>query len=412
MKHFIGLIYFFSTSILFPIVPSADEFKKIVLWKGELTGIFKNKVRIKVEIPPHSSLATNNSKNIQKELLEIKEYELIQKDTEKIIGKFFPENIRIDKHKAKKGTRLSVELYGKFILEEPKNLKLLSIDFYIASFKLEKKYIDPLGYGVRPSPPAQSFIHPIDKKEMVFIPSGFFLHGQGSDAGKDNFNPNFFHPTKESLMETSSYYIDKYEVTNREYYKFLKNTNTTPPPHWENGIYPDGEDNYPVNFLTYQEVEKYAKWTGKRIPTEFEWEKAARGQGLDIKINLDESITITTFPLTYPFGQNFDPELCNSKEVNLGKTFSIYELAEKGASPYGAIGMCGNAAEWTSSWYLPYPGNFKKNISYGKQFKVIRGGSFFETKKEGRTFYRMYGGLPSLHEDRRAGFRLVLDIKN
>lgn len=101
---------------------------------------------------------------------------------------------------------------------------------------------------------------------------------------------------------------------------------------------------------------------------------------------------------------------CNTSESKIKDTISVYELSTKGASSYGVIGMCGNAAEWTSSWYLPYHGHEISNPSFGKIFKVIRGGSFFEEKKKASSYYRNFGGKPNLISDRRAGFRLVKDF--
>ncbi|MCX7999620.1 MAG: formylglycine-generating enzyme family protein, partial [Leptospiraceae bacterium] len=90
-------------------------------------------------------------------------------------------------------------------------------------------------------------------------------------------------------------------------------------------------------------------------------------------------------------------------------TISVYELPKKGASVYGVVGMCGNAPEWTSSWYEPYENHFFESHLTGKAVKVVRGGSFFESRKNCTVYARSFGGLPNLAEDRRAGFRLVID---
>ncbi|MDF3820918.1 SUMF1/EgtB/PvdO family nonheme iron enzyme, partial [Leptospira sp. 96542] len=128
--------------------------------------------------------------------------------------------------------------------------------------------------------------------------------------------------------------------------------------------------------------------------------------------NRDETLGYQIIATKYPFGDDYDSLYCNTRESKIGKTVSVYELSTEGNSPYGAAGMCGNAPEWTSSFYELYPGHHIKSFSFGKIYKVVRGGSYAESAKNASTVARSYGGIPNLAEDRRAGFRLVMDYRD
>jgi formylglycine-generating enzyme required for sulfatase activity len=389
-----------------------SEMNRIVLWEGEITGIYKDKGAVRSLISHNPEWVGANFEEIKAGILKKKKFELRQKVTNKKIGYFIVSNVELEKQIDKnKKTDYQILMNGKFDLGKKSHYSFISNDFTISMARYEESYLDPSAFFKdNITSPQKTYIHPIDKKEMVLIPSGVFIFGQGSDGELDNYNPAFQSPDDTNLTEIASFYIDKYEVTNEEYARYLRDTNAKPPLYWINGKYPDNKEHHPVISLSYREVERYATWAGKRLPTEFEWEKAARGQGLTRTLKRDESYTIELQTIKYPFGNKFDSLLCNTKESKIADTVSVYELAAKGASPYGVIGMCGNAAEWTSSWYTAYEGHFTKNPAFGKQYKVIRGGSFFDDKKTSTVYFRSYGGNPNLAEDRRAGFRLVKDL--
>ncbi|ALO24633.1 formylglycine-generating sulfatase enzyme [Leptospira borgpetersenii serovar Ballum] len=401
--------------------------RMVPLWKGEVEAVYSGKGKVKIRIRKGSIFYGKEEEEIKAILEKKNQYTVLQKNPEKEIGSFYIRQISISYQTNLEGKKASeIELYGSFTANSGMPEHLLTAGTFIQDYKQEVVYVEPGAFFTedrRRTRPAKQFRHPKDGKEMVFVSGGyeqngelfyesmgFFLHGQGNEPSEDNYNPFYFKPERGNLQDISSFYIDKYEVTNQEYSKFLKETNTPPPPHWKGGKYPTGKEHHPVNGITYREAEAYARWSGKRLPTEMEWEKAARGTGMTWKINRDESYSFFPNTLEYPFGNDFDSSLCNTLESKNMDTISVYELAKRSASPYGAIGMCGNVAEWTSSDYLPYQGHSLKKNAFGKMHKVIRGGSFSSTKEESTTYFRSFGGIPNLKTDRRAGIRLVWDL--
>ncbi len=410
------LFLFLFTSILWTKSTKKEKFQKeetekTVVWEGEITAVYKDKGKIHALVPLNHELTGNSFEEIQENIKKIKRFSIRQKITRKKIGVFEVSYIEFVR-KVENGKKKEIELaiFGKFIPKKKDYMDLISNNFYISVLQEEVVYEDPSGmFNEKPSKPSNIIIHPKDKKEMVLVPAGLFIHGQGIDGTSDDYNPAFQKPGLDNLIELPSFYIDKYEVTNAEYDKFLKETNGSPPSYWTNGEIPYGKEDHPVISLTYREVEAYAAWAGKRIPTEFEWEKAARGSGVIVTKDKKENLIFEINTISYPFGNKYDSRLCNCKGNGANDTISVYELPIKGASVYGVIGMCGNAPEWTSSWYEPYTGHYFDSPLNGKAVKVVRGGSFFESRKNCTVYARSFGGLPNLAEDRRAGFRLVID---
>ncbi|PJZ70007.1 sulfatase [Leptospira perolatii] len=410
-----------------PKLESTDT-RKSVLWTGELHGVYRNKGKVKIRIEESSYFSGKTEDEIKGILENRSELKLMNKPRFEEIGTFQTEHIEIEFGKKRNRTfPRAIELRGSFALLPGVPNRMIVTGLLVGEYDLEKFYQDPGVFDEADrtrNRPAKMLLHPKDGKEMVLVPSGYeiqgqtyyehmgyFLYGQGVDSSDDSFNPFFNRPDRSNLEEIQSFYIDKYEVTNKEYYKFIMETGTAPPPHWENGVYPKGKDYIPVTNLTFREAELYARWTGKRLPTELEWEKAARGTGLTWRLKKDESYEFTVQSRDYPFGNEFDPELCNTKESGRRRLVSVFELATKGGSPYGVIGMCGNAAEWTSSAYLPYKGHRMSGVKFGKHLRVIRGGSYDSSKDFATAYSRDFGGYPNLSTDRKAGIRLVMDVK-
>ncbi len=122
----------------------------------------------------------------------------------------------------------------------------------------------------QPQQPSLELVEPVSKlarviltregREMVLIPAGQFHYG-----------------TEQSVVDLPAYYIDRYPVTNGDYRRFLEATERPAPGHWPDGVLPQGKERHPVVNLTFSEALSYAQWAGKQLPTEQEWEKAARG---------------------------------------------------------------------------------------------------------------------------------------
>lgn len=160
---------------------------------------------------------------------------------------------------------------------------------------------------------------------MVFIQQGEFLMGTHE---RKNYHP----------QEVAAFYIDRYEVTCAEYKKFIVATSRRAPSNWKDDDIPFGKENHPVTNVSLEDASAFAKWSGKRLPTAFEWEKAARG----IKAN------------TWPWGNKFDATLCNSKEAYIKGTTPVGTYL-KGVSVFGCFDMAGNVWEWTTDEYNPPP---------------------------------------------------------
>jgi len=189
-------------------------------------------------------------------------------------------------------------------------------------------------------------------EKMVKIPAGPFKYGN------DNHEENIDQPFEIDIYPvTNSQYgmfIDAYRLENIEdtdYWsdegeKYFKNKPTHLPDFWNDDKFNNA--NQPVVGVSYFEAEAYAKWAGKRLSSEKEWEKAARGPG----------------GVIYPWGNTFDKDMCNSLESGIDKTTDVTNY-NNGKSHYGCYDMAGNVWEWTSSDSQQFPG-----------YKATRGGSF------------------------------------
>jgi formylglycine-generating enzyme required for sulfatase activity len=141
--------------------------------------------------------------------------------------------------------------------------------------------------------------------------------------------------------------------------------------------------------VTWQQADAFARSLGKRLPTEKEWEKAARG----------------TDGRLYPWGNTYDHTF-----VAWDETYARGSAPAKPASPYGCYDMAGGAWEWTSDWYQPYQGNDIPSEYYGEKYKVMRGGASFNDYAMMRTTHRYY--LPTnTTGNYYTGFRCVKDIE-
>jgi formylglycine-generating enzyme required for sulfatase activity len=178
-----------------------------------------------------------------------------------------------------------------------------------------------------------------DNRPMVKIPAGKFLYGEDKEE-----------------VETPEFFIDLYPVTNTEYKKFVDATGCEPPASWRNGTWPAGKENHPVVEVNFDSASAYAAWAGKRLPTNHEWEKAARG----------------TDGRIWPWGDEFDRDKCNAYS---GDTTPVGQYSPAGDSPYGCQDMAGNVWEW---------------IGGGKPSQLrapLRGGDWLDGAEEAQTFF-------------------------
>ncbi len=204
----------------------------------------------------------------------------------------------------------------------------------------------------------------------------------------------FSAETPARSVETKAYFIDRAEVTNGQYKRFVDETGYAPPSHWLGGTYPTGQADYPVTDVTLADAQAYAAWCGGRLPTEQEWEKASRG--VDGR--------------TFPWGEAFKKESCHHMLPRATGPLSVGSRPS-GASPYGCLDMIGNVMEWTSSRFGPYPGNELGPAAGGQDGVVRRGGSWVQ-EELAPIPTRCAARYPSSSSeaDEFTGFRCVYDV--
>jgi formylglycine-generating enzyme required for sulfatase activity len=192
---------------------------------------------------------------------------------------------------------------------------------------------------------------------MARVAAGSFV--MGSDSGRMDEQPAH-------TVYLDAFEIDRFEVTNAQYARFLRASGRTAPRYWQNGTYPAGQAAFPVVGVSWDDADAYCRWAGKRLPTEAEWEKACRG----------------TDGRTYPWGETWEPGRANvfiekgdrsSLRVSSDESAdTVWDAAWQflmeppkqdqpslepvgshpdNASPYGVLDMIGNASEWIVDWY-------------------------------------------------------------
>ena len=233
-----------------------------------------------------------------------------------------------------------------------------------------------------------------DPAPMVFIAEGGVVIGSRI-AGTLEYYPENERKNRSGKVDVGGFYIDQHEVTAGQYQEYLRQTRQSLRVDLDLS-----QPDLPLTHMSYPEAEKYCAWAGKRLPTEFEWEKAARGL-----IHDEESFDgIGSFPIA----EDKARENCVTIEKS-NAPISVSKLSDKNSA--GLSGLCGNAAEWTSSWLLPYKGNTASDARFGKKYKVIRGGSYEHSLSEAKVYIRHAGGLPRLSADYRAGFRCAANAE-
>jgi formylglycine-generating enzyme required for sulfatase activity len=192
--------------------------------------------------------------------------------------------------------------------------------------------------------------------EMVLIPAGEYTIGTDERDPQDKKSFTLAYP--EHKVKLPAFWIDKYEVTMMEYLEFTANTGYVAEGEAEGKTWRtffSTEKPYnPVVYITFKDAEAYCKAKGRRLPTEFEWEAAARGlEGV-----------------RFPWGNEWVDNKTNTAEAGFKNPQDIGKFDDVNA--LGVHDMFGNVQEWTSSWFRPYPGN-KRTQDFNSAYRVVRG---------------------------------------
>jgi formylglycine-generating enzyme required for sulfatase activity len=248
-----------------------------------------------------------------------------------------------------------------------------------------------------PSPPSEAvledtWLRPADGMVMVYVPAGRFNMGSVESepcAHLDEF--------PQHAVYLDGFWIDQTEVTNAQYQQCVDAGLCSPPVcDWGEPTYDDvTKGDYPVTCVNWDEARTYCEWAGGRLPTEAQWEKAARG----------------TDERGYPWGNEFDENRCNSGESGIGETTPVKSYSPEGDSPYGAADMAGNAYEWVIDWYdiEYYATSPSENPTgpRGGEGRGLRGGNWYGDHCNARATYRYYD-VPHGRSN-GVGFRCVVN---
>lgn len=259
---------------------------------------------------------------------------------------------------------------------------------------------------------------------MVHVPAGPFIMGSNKTDGEGVqkefgfVKPLYVDEHPERTVYVEAFHIDRLEVSNADYKEFVIQTRYTEPPPWVQNGYnvrwdvlekadlerlrwiateyfkldrdtstldkptllnelariQKARDPLPVSGVSWYDAYSYCKWAGKRLPTEAEWEKAARG------VNGWE----------YPWGPEWDATKTNTGEQvdDAGDVMRTPGETSGDVSPFGASDMAGNVSEWVADWYEAYPGSQYQSEYYGGVHKVVRGGGAGEGHYAISAFFR------------------------
>jgi formylglycine-generating enzyme required for sulfatase activity len=266
---------------------------------------------------------------------------------------------------------------------------------------------------------------------MILIPAGPFVMGSdkvdktGMQSEYGFVKPPFLNEHPSHRVMVKAFYLDEYEVTNKDYKAFVTATGRLEPSFWiQNGYNVRDDklksadvanlrwvardyfkveqdpssmsktallkllfdiqhtrDTLPVTGVNWYDAHDYCQWTGKRLPTEAEWEKAARG----------------TEDREYPWGNKWNEHYPNTgTDSQTDNPLAPVGSYAHDKSPYGVFDMGGNVTEWVDDWYGPYPGSTYKSELFGKKQKVARGGAASSGHYALSLFYR---GARRAHAD-------------
>lgn len=260
-------------------------------------------------------------------------------------------------------------------------------------FKISTKFLGNFHIGFPKDAVKQEDANQSGIAEMVLIPGGEFEYGapQGTPITLAGEEDDLKESEGTNKVYLASYYIDKYEVSNSQY-RLCQDAGVCTEPYDVTSImYQNYYNNatyagFPVIWVSYNQAETFCQWAGKKLPTEAQWEKAARGKTMR----------------TYPWGDKEPEDNIESTAVNYSALFgdvTSVMWGDKGVSPYGVYNMAGNVAEWTSTWYN-IDSYYRKRgdgdvitdpigpSDSPTQEKVIRGGSWVSLEDEITTYSR------------------------
>jgi iron(II)-dependent oxidoreductase len=234
---------------------------------------------------------------------------------------------------------------------------------------------------------------------MVTVPSGWFV--MGSDPSVDRAAGPQEFPQHRVYLD--AFQIDRYEVSNVDYLRFVLSTGGNWPPFWRESPFPEKAALHPVMNVNWEEADSYCRWADKRLPTEAEWEKAARG----------------TDGRVFPWGDEPAGWIkSNIAHAGSKRGFKYPPLAnvdryDRGVSPYGLYQMAGNVSEWVADWFDPE--YYRRGDDHNPKgpasgdIKVFRGGSWNEDPEVARSAGR--NAAPPNQRSYLTGFRCACDAR-
>ncbi|MBN2548374.1 MAG: SUMF1/EgtB/PvdO family nonheme iron enzyme [Anaerolineales bacterium] len=288
-------------------------------------------------------------------------------------------------------------------------------DLAIASAELAERGLELLTQlfsTLAQKPPLVLTLAPGVTMEFVHVPAGRFLMGstpeQVQRAIHEMGRGSWLEPEQpQHTGELSEYWMGKYPVTNQQYQAFVQAAGRTPPKHWEGGKIPSGKEQHPVVYVSWHDALAFCQWASQaagqpiRLPTEAEWEKAARG----------------TDGRTFPWGEALpDEKRCNFND-NIKDTTPVGQHSPQGDSPYGCADMAGNVREWCADWFDE--GEYARRGQtivrdpqgpHRGEHRALRGGSYSSYASNARCASRDKSG-PNLGYDHH-GFRVAVSSHN
>jgi iron(II)-dependent oxidoreductase len=247
------------------------------------------------------------------------------------------------------------------------------------------------------------------KDDMVLVPAGEFLMGSDKKADRNAYDAE--RPQRQVYLD--AFEIDKYEVTALQYLKFVLATNRPPQLDWryDGGNFQESMAHHPIMHVSWYDADAYCKWAGKRLPTEAEWEKAARGT--DGRLNPWGNQTAGLSRANFGRSGLSGPVRDRPERLLLYPPLISVDKYENAVSPYGVYQQIGNVAEWVADWYdsgyyKNAPDRNPKGPDQGKH-KAFRGAGWIDSTTTARAAQR--NGADPTTKMNWLGFRCARDAQ-